>query len=403
VGPGEYHVEREPGGLAYSIPTGPRGSKASKEVTAGPGEYETADAVRTSPAWTVAGKPGAQVCGICPCPKRDLSLSKADSSDALMSPTAWSVWSVLAAVCHHAYTVQRSLNEVPSTSVSTNVMIAPWLRTSWSPCVHICCTMHQGHAVRAEPLHVLAPAHAGWRVHAVYAGPGPCGKPRETRILLQRGDIRPDPGQYEGMHAQNRFPEHERGPLFDRPAVEPLLAPPDRSLDAIVASFLGSAVPADTSTGKGTLQVLAPSSAAQKGKGRSQEKHAAKHTPYALTASNSAGASTNGVSGTPAGGILPLLFAHVCIQARNLRYGVPRVDLGQHYMLPPRAAPSPRTLFIDSSVQERARSRHRLSCSRPGMGNAISSESSSGRSRVALGVALSSHKCRHIHNHRCDC
>lgn len=50
--------------------------------------------------------------------------------------------------------------------------------------------------------------------------------------------MRPDPGQYEGMHADVRFPAHERGTLFDAPPVEPLLAPPDRSLANIVTAFL---------------------------------------------------------------------------------------------------------------------------------------------------------------------
>ena len=62
MGPGEYHTEKDPGGLAFSIPTGPRGRPAPKEVTAGPGEYETQDQPRTTPAWTFAGKKGSQVC-----------------------------------------------------------------------------------------------------------------------------------------------------------------------------------------------------------------------------------------------------------------------------------------------------------------------------------------------------
>lgn len=62
VGPGEYHVEKDPGGLAFSVPTGPRGNNfAPKEITAGPGEYETQDRPRDTPAWTFAGKKGPQV------------------------------------------------------------------------------------------------------------------------------------------------------------------------------------------------------------------------------------------------------------------------------------------------------------------------------------------------------
>jgi hypothetical protein len=57
---------------------------------------------------------------------------------------------------------------------------------------------------------------------------------------MQKGDVRPDPGQYEGMHAQVRFPAHERGTLFDAPPVEPLLAPPARSLSNIVSTFMST-------------------------------------------------------------------------------------------------------------------------------------------------------------------
>ena len=58
---------------------------------------------------------------------------------------------------------------------------------------------------------------------------------------MQKADVRPDPGQYEGMHTAVRFPAHERGTLFDAPPVEPLLAPSHRTLEAIVATFLSPA------------------------------------------------------------------------------------------------------------------------------------------------------------------
>lgn len=61
MGPGEYYTEKDPGGLAFSIPAGPRGTAAPEEVTAGPGEYETQDEPRNTPAWTFAGKRGYQV------------------------------------------------------------------------------------------------------------------------------------------------------------------------------------------------------------------------------------------------------------------------------------------------------------------------------------------------------
>ena len=57
---------------------------------------------------------------------------------------------------------------------------------------------------------------------------------------LQRGFVGPDPGQYEGMHAAKRFPHHGKGPVFERPPVEPLFGPePVDALADIVAAFLG--------------------------------------------------------------------------------------------------------------------------------------------------------------------
>lgn len=71
--------------------------------------------------------------------------------------------------------------------------------------------------------------------------------------MLQKGSIHPDPGQYEGMHADTSFPAHHRGTLFDAPPPdppEPLLAPPTRSLANIVSTFLSSSDCQDAPTCK---------------------------------------------------------------------------------------------------------------------------------------------------------
>lgn len=60
-----------------------------------------------------------------------------------------------------------------------------------------------------------------------------------------------------------RFPAHERGTLFDAPPVEPLLAPPDRSLENIVSAFLRPPLQTDRSPA-GKLQSKIPVNSSRK-------------------------------------------------------------------------------------------------------------------------------------------
>jgi hypothetical protein len=58
VAPGEYHVERDPEGPAFSIPAARRGERhVGKPVTAGPGEYEVPGETGCGAAWTFGSKP----------------------------------------------------------------------------------------------------------------------------------------------------------------------------------------------------------------------------------------------------------------------------------------------------------------------------------------------------------
>eukprot|EP00892_Ulva_mutabilis_P009750 jgi/Ulvmu1/7147/UM034_0053.1 len=263
-GPGEYCVSAAVGeGPAFTLGSRlPAAATAADATAPGPADYSTQDLPKTGPAYTIAAKPSPGA----PAARSSMPGPGEYEPPATGTGAAFTMGQrVDGAKCDAGEVPGPAEYEVPPVQRGAAFTMAGKHgggMLDGRPDSGVGPGEYHKEKEPEGPAFSMPVARRGSReAKEVTAGPGEYqgGELHSSGAAFtigqkpkpRRGAIKPDPGQYEGMHAVPRFPHHGKGPFFERPPVEPLFGPTSAHLlGDIVSTFLG---PAQRSTDGGPV------------------------------------------------------------------------------------------------------------------------------------------------------